>query len=159
MQLLPFIIMSSPRPSFLAIFIVLIAACPALGADSTLKIDDAWVRAVPSSLSDTAAFMHIVNSGDTPLRLTGAETPLAAMAMPMATTHKTVNGVEVLGMKSVDFIEIPAHGEATLKPGGDHLMLMTLSAHPHPGDTIPITLQFEPGHQKITIQLTARIDG
>jgi copper(I)-binding protein len=79
--------------------------------------------------------------------------------MPMATTRKMVNGVEVLGMKGVDSIEVPPHGETVLRPGGNHLMLMNLSAHPRPGDTVPVTLYFEPGHQKLTVQMTARVDG
>jgi hypothetical protein len=109
-------------------------------------------------MTDSAAFMRLENTSDEPLRLTGATTPLAAMAMPMATTRKTVQGVEVLGMKGVDFIEVPPHGERVLKPGGDHLMLMNLSAHPKPGEMVTVTLEFDPGHQKVTVQMPARID-
>jgi len=123
-----------------------------------LKIEDAWVRAVPPSLTDSAAFMRIENTGDTPLRLTGGKTPIAGMVMLMKTTRKTVQGVEVLGMSDIDFIEIPARSEQLLKPGGDHLMLMNLCAHPHPGDMVPVTLQFEPGGQTVTVEMPARID-
>ena len=123
-----------------------------------LTVKDGWVRAVPPSVADTAAFMRLENTGDTPLRLSGATTPIAGMGMLMKTTRKTVQGVEVLGMSGVDFIEIPAHGERVLKPGGDHLMLMNLSSHPHPGDTVAVTLDFEPGHQSVTVQMPARID-
>ena len=116
------------------------------------------MRAVPASMTDTAAFMRLENTGNEPLRLTGASTSIAGMAMPMATTRKTVQGVEVVGMKGVDFIEIPAHGERVLKPGGDHLMLMNLSSHPRPGEMVTVTLEFDPGHVKVTIQAPARID-
>lgn len=123
-----------------------------------LKVEEAWVRAVPPSVADTAAFMRLENSGDVPLGLTGGSTPVAAMAMPMETTRKLVQGVEVLGMKPVDFLEIPAHGERVLKPGADHLMLMNLTAHPRPGDKVTLTLLFEPGHQKLTLEIPARVD-
>lgn len=123
-----------------------------------VKVTDAWVRAVPPSVTDSAAFMKIENTGDAPLRLTGGSTPIAGMAMPMATTRKRVDGVEVLGMKGVDSIEIPGHGERELKPGGDHLMLMTLTAHPHPGEMVTVTLKFEPGDRTVTVQMPVKID-
>ncbi len=131
----------------------------ALGGEKLpLKVLDAWVRAVPPSVTDTAAFMRLQNTGEAPLRLTGGSTPIAGMAMPMSTTRKIVQGVEVLGMKGVDFIEIPPHGECILKPGGDHLMLMNLTSHPHPGDHVNVTLDFEPGHRTVTIAMPAQID-
>jgi copper(I)-binding protein len=123
-----------------------------------VKITGAWVRAVPPSVTDTAAFMRLQNTGDAPLRLIGATTPIAAMAMPMATTRKVIQGTEILGMKAVDFIEIPPHGEAVLRPGGNHLMLMNLTAHPHPGDKVTVVLEFAPAHQKLTVEMPAQID-
>jgi copper(I)-binding protein len=98
------------------------------------------------------------NTGDEPLRLTGGSAAMAGMAMPMGTTRKVVQGTEVLGMKGVDFIEIPAHGERVLKPGGDHLMLMNLKSHPRPGEKVTVTLEFEPGHRKVTIDMPAKLD-
>jgi copper(I)-binding protein len=145
-----------PRSLFLA---ALLFSEAALAGDVVpLEIDQAWVRAVPPSVTDTAAFMRLRNTGDEPLRLTGGSTPIAGMAMPMATTRKAVEGVEVLGMKGVDFIEIPPHGVVVLKPGGDHLMLMNLTVHPHPGDNVTVTLDVEPGHRKVTVGMPARID-
>ncbi len=143
---------------FLFLAFLLITQDAPAGDSLPVKIEKAWVRAVPPSVTDTAAFMRLQNTGDAPLRLTGGSTPIAGMAMPMGTTRKMVQGVEVLGMKGVDFIEIPAHGECVLKPGGYHLMLMNLTAHPHPGDKVAVTLQFEPGHRAITVEIPAQID-
>ena len=123
-----------------------------------LKILDPWVRAAPPSITDTAAFMRVQNTGEEPLRVTGGSTAMAGMAMLMGTTRKVVQGTEVLGMKGVDFIEIPAHGERVLKPGGDHLMLMNLKAHPRPGEKVTVTLEFEPGHRKVTIDMPVKLD-
>jgi copper(I)-binding protein len=123
-----------------------------------LKVSEGWVRAVPPSVGDSAAFMLLTNTGDTALRLTGATTPLAEMGMTMETTRKMVNGVEAMGMKGVDFIEIPAHGSVRLKPGGDHLMLMGLTAHPQPGTVVSLTLQIQPGNRTVTVSMPAKID-
>ena len=137
----------------------LLFSTAALAGDTLpLKIQDPWVRAVPPSITATAAFMRLQNTGNAPLRLTGASTPIARMAMPMETTRKVIQGVEVLGMKAIDFIEIPPHSERILKPGGDHLMLMNLTAHPRPGEKVSVTLEFDPGHRKLTVEMPARID-
>jgi len=145
---------------WLLILFLTVLCCRAYAGDAVpLTVSDAWVRAVPPSVGDSAAFMVLANTGDVPLRLTGARTALAGMAMPMETTHKTVQGVDVVGMKGVDFIEVPAHGEVRLKPGGDHLMLMGLTSHPRPGEVVTITLQFQPGNQTVTVSMPARIDG
>jgi copper(I)-binding protein len=140
-------------------WIVFFAGQAYAGQAVPLKVSEAWVRAVPGSVEDSAAFMVLSNTGDVALRLTGATTALAGMAMPMETTRKMVDGVEALGMKGVDFIEIPPHGTATLKPGGDHLMLMGLKEHPAPGTMVTVTLQIEPGHRTVTVTMPARIDG
>jgi copper(I)-binding protein len=137
---------------------LLLSSFAAQAAPPPITVKDPWVRAVPPSLTDTAAFMRIENTGDTSLRLTGGTSPIAAMAMLMKTTHKTVQGVEALGMGSLDFVDIPPHSECVLKPGGNHLMLMNLSSHPHPGDIVTVTLEFEPGHQTLTLQVPAQLD-
>jgi hypothetical protein len=143
---------------FLVLIAFLISSRAFAGDPLPLKIDRAWVRAVPPSITDTAAFMRLQNTGDQPLRLTGGSTPIAGMAMPMGTTRKVVQGAEVFGMKGLDFIDIPPHSEHVLKPGGDHLMIMNLTTHPHPGDKVTVTLNFEPGHRKVTLEMLARID-
>jgi copper(I)-binding protein len=145
-----------PRALFLAV--LLFSEGARAGDALPLKVEEAWVRAVPPSVTDSAAFMRLENTGDAPLRLTGGSTPIAGMAMTMTTTRKVVQGVEVLGMKGVDFIEIPAHGERVLKPGGDHLMLMNLTAHPRAGEMVAVTLRFEPGDRVVTVQMAVKID-
>jgi copper(I)-binding protein len=150
-----------PTPTVASLAVVLfLAAFPVFARQGPLpiRIEAAWVRAVPPSVTDTAAFMRIVNTGPEPIRLVGATTALASMAMPMATTRRTVDGVEVLGMKAVDGIEIPPYSGHELKPGGDHLMIMNLTAHPHPGDIVSITLKFEPGDRALSVQMPAKID-
>jgi len=144
--------------AFFLLALLLLSASAHAGNALPVKVEDAWVRAVPPSLGDTAAFMRLENTGDTPLLLTGGTTTIAGMAMLMKTTRKTVQGVEVLGMGPLDSIEIPPHSEHVLKPGGDHLMIMNLTSHPRPGDIVAVTLRFEPGHRTVTVEMPARID-
>ena len=129
-----------------------------LADEPPVRIEQGWVRAVPPSSSDTVAYMTLVNTSDQPLRLTGGNSPSAEMVMPMVTTKKTVSGQEIVGMKAVDELTIPAHGQLTFTPEGAHLMLMTLKEHPKPGDKLKLTLHFEPGGKELTTELAVALN-
>jgi copper(I)-binding protein len=130
-------------------FFVLSAA----SAESPVEIENGWVRAVPPGAPATAAYMVIRNLGDAPLELTGGEVSFAETVKPMITLTKEVDGKEVRGMELVDALDIPAHGETLLEPGGDHLMLMKMVRVPAPGEIVEVTLIFEPGAERVTIKL------
>lgn len=74
----------------------------------------------------------------------------------MRSVKKMVDGQQVMGMEDVDSLEIPAHGQRTLAPGGDHLMLMGLKSHPVSGDIVKLTLRFEPGGREVTVDVLAK---
>ena len=123
-----------------------------------MKIEQGWVCAVPPPVSDSVVYMTLVNSSEQTLRLTGASTPIAESAVLMITTRKELNGQEIVGMRMVDQLTIPAHGQLTLAPDGDHLMLMKLKEHPRPGDKVRLTLHFEPGLKELAIELPVAVN-
>jgi copper(I)-binding protein len=51
-------------------------------------------------------------------------------------------------MLPVPAIDVKAKGEAVLKPGGLHVMLIDLKAPMKEGDTVPLTLTFDDGSTK-----------
>jgi hypothetical protein len=57
--------------------------------------------------------------------------------------HKSEMQGEVMTMKPVEFIEVPANGQVKLEPGGLHIMLIGLSEELTPGQKEKITLYFE----------------
>jgi copper(I)-binding protein len=61
--------------------------------------------------------MTIRNTGSQPIILTGGSTPIAKEAQPMVTTRQKKNGAEIMGMDSVDKLEIAAGAAIELKPG------------------------------------------
>lgn len=130
---------------------VLFTSLPVLAGDLPVKAKQAWIRLVPPVSSDTAAYMTLTNSSDQPLRLVKGETALAKMVMPMITTKG--KSQDMMGMKMVDALVVPAHGQLVLAPDGDHLMLMGLSEHPQPGTKVKMTLIFEPGDRKLSLEL------
>ena len=119
-----------------------------------LKIEDAWIRAVPPSSKATAAFMTIVNTGDRPVLITGGTCPISREIRPMITT-KEANGV--MGMAVAESFAIPAKGKRVFEPGGDHLMLMKLTEVPKAGSTVPLVLTTESGGVKSHIHLDAPV--
>ena len=127
-----------------------------MAGELPVKIDGAWLRAMPPGSDATAAYMVLTNTGDQPLRVTGGSTPIAGMVIPMIGTRRTVDGKTVFGMKGTDALVIPARGTLELKPGGDHLMVMNLKSHPHPGDKVKFTIAFDGG--TVDLELPVSMD-
>jgi len=126
----------------------LLASPAVMAGDISLKAEKIWIAAVPETSTATAAFMTLTNTGKTPLQIVGGKTAIAETVEPMSGTQ--TDGMA--GMKSVPSIEVPPGGKVVLKPGGDHLMLMGLKAHPAAGDRIALVLQISPGGQKLPIE-------
>jgi copper(I)-binding protein len=128
----------------LALLILAAAAAPAFGADSALSIKNAYVRLAPPGAPAIAAFLTIDNAGDSPRRLVGAESPVAASAE----LHTSLEENGVVKMRAVDSIEIPASGEMMLKPGGYHVMLKGLKVPLAEGELVPLVLSFDDGSRQ-----------
>jgi copper(I)-binding protein len=138
------------RKLFVLLALALLPAVPGRAGD--LKVDTPWIFAVPPGAKDTAAFMSFVNTGAKPIRITGGKTEIAERMAPMITT-KTEGR---LGMKDVSYIEVPAGGTVTLKPGGDHLMIYGLKKPLTPGQNVPIIVTLEPGGTMTVNAIVAR---
>lgn len=125
-------------------------------AASGVKVEGAFVRAVPPNSDATAAFMTLVNDTDQPVRLVGGSAPFAGSAGPMITTRELHDGTVALGMKDVPALEVPAHGKLELKPGGDHLMLTELKSVPKEGETVTIILHFDPAPAELKVEAVVK---
>ncbi|MGH8094024.1 MAG: copper chaperone PCu(A)C [Chthoniobacterales bacterium] len=144
--------MKTRKLTFVLGFLTLLQLTATAG-EPPVKVEQGWVRAMPPSSSESAAYMTLRNNGDQPLRLTGGTTAIAGMVMPMITTKEVIDGKEVLGMKGVDDFLIPPHGQLILAPAGDHLMLVGLKDHLKAGQKVKLTLHFEPGGGEVTTEL------
>lgn len=108
-------------------------------AAGDLVIERPWARASIGTSRPGAAYFSVRNAGADDDRLTAVETPAAHMAE----MHMTEVKDGVSSMAPVETLEIPAGGEATLAPGGIHVMLMMLNAPLKEGERFPMTLVFE----------------
>jgi periplasmic copper chaperone A len=102
-----------------------------------VKVDDAWVRATVPQQKATGAFMKLTAAKDT--RLVAVATPLT----PKAEVHEMVMQDNVMRMRQIPAVELPAGKTVELKPGGYHLMFLDLPAQVKAGDQVPLTLTFE----------------
>lgn len=102
-----------------------------------LQVQDAWARAAASG-GTSGAFVLIVNDGSQADRLTGAECG-AARAVEI---HETTMEGDIMRMRPVKAVEIPAGGQVELKPGSYHIMLIDLQRDLQTGEKIAITLEF-----------------
>ena len=104
-----------------------------------VSVEAPFARATAGPAKNGAAFLTVKNAGAEADRLIAAKSPVADRVE--LHTHLHENGV--MKMRQVDAIDVPASGEATLEPGGNHVMLMGLKAPLKEGETFPLTLVFE----------------
>ena len=104
-----------------------------------LKIDRPWARPTVPGQSTGGGFLSVHNSGSKPDRLLGASSPAAAAVE----VHEMRMEGDVMRMREIKALELPAGKLVTLAPGGLHLMLTGLKAPLKVGDQLPVRLRFE----------------
>ena len=124
-------------------------------AESPIKLDQAWARPTVEGQMAGGAFVRIGNGG-------GADRLLSASS-PAATSvelHTMSMEGDVMKMRQVEVIELPAGKAVELKPGGLHLMFMGLKAPLKAGATLPLTLKFEKaGELTVSVPVTNQPPG
>ena len=109
---------------------------------------DVWARA--AAAGNSAAYMILRNSGDSTDRLVKVESDIANAVE----LHKTTMEGSMMKMAPVENVEVPAKGQAELKPGGFHVMLIGLKRELKAGEKIKLKLQFEKaGAQEIEAEV------
>lgn len=99
----------------------------------------AWIRKPPASAPVAGAYLKITNHGNVDDKLVGA----TASVSEMVQVHEMRMDGDVMKMREIDSLALPAGGSAELKPGGSHLMLIGLLGSFASSDTVEITLRFE----------------
>ncbi len=116
----------------------------AAGVADNVSVQDPYVRLAPPNAPATGAFMVIKNNGDKDIKVLKADNP----ASRVTELHTHLNEGGVMKMRPVAAIDIKAKGEAVLKPGSLHVMLIGLKAEMKEGDVVPVTLTFDDGSAK-----------
>jgi copper(I)-binding protein len=132
------------------VLVMLVLAGFSAPAHAAVTVKEPWVCATTSFQKSTVAFMQITSSNDA--RLVKAESPLARVVE----IHEMVMKNNVMKMKAVAGIDLPAGKTVELKADGYMVMLIGLRQQIKEGDTIPISIVIEGKDKKReTIKLNA----
>lgn len=99
-------------------------------------VGDAWVRATVSQQKATGAFMQLTAACDT--RLVAVHADIGA-----AELHGMSLDNNIMRMRGLAGLALPAGVAVALKPGANHIMLVNLKHALSVGQHVPITLVFE----------------
>ena len=102
-----------------------------------LQIENAYTRSTVPGQMAAGGFMKIENKGGVDL-LVSASSPVAGEVQ----LHEMAMEGNVMKMRQVKDIPVPAGGAVELKPGGLHLMFMNIKAPLTAGETVPVKLKF-----------------
>lgn len=116
---------------------ILFAAAALLASAAAVaqtSVTDAWVRGTVAGQKATGAFMQIKHPRGA--ALVGASSPVAGVVE----IHEMRMEQDVMRMRAIPKLDLPANRAVELKPGGYHVMLMELKQPLKKGDVVPITL-------------------
>lgn len=116
------------------------------GEKVTLLIERAWVRAMPPSQANTAAYMTVRNEGEASLRIVGASSePEARVEI-----HRSREVAGMMTMERLNSVVLEPGQLAQFAPGGMHFMMLGLNKMPVPGEQVKICLRFDSGASACT---------
>jgi periplasmic copper chaperone A len=116
-------------------------------------VQNAWVRATVPQQKAAGVFFDIQTTEN--LQLVEVQSSVAASAE----LHEMKLENDVMRMRPVEKLELPAGKKVNLKPGGYHLMLMGLKNQIKVGDVIPLRLILQDKNKKqqlVDIKVTAK---
>ncbi|MBP6815851.1 MAG: copper chaperone PCu(A)C [Burkholderiaceae bacterium] len=117
-----------------------------------VTVADPWVRGTVAQQRATGAFMKLTAPAGA--RLVEARSPMAGVVE----IHEMTMDNNVMRMRQVPMLELPAGKAVELKPGGYHVMLMDLKQPMKTGESVPITLVFEDKDKKrLTVDIQAPV--
>jgi copper(I)-binding protein len=138
------------KNAFLAAACLLVTAA----AHAQVTVDKAWVRTTVAQQTTSAAYLTITSTHGG--RLVDASSPVAASVG----VHEMKMDGDMMKMRDVDALPLPAGKPVEFKPSGYHLMLTGLKAPLKAGDVVPIKLVVEDGkgkRQAVDVRAIARL--
>ena len=116
-----------------------------------LTIGHPWTTVTHGALRTAAVYVTFVNDGAKGDKLLKVSAPNATQA----SIHTNIKDGDVMRMREVDSVEIPAGKTVELKPGGMHIMLMGLDHSLKDGEMLPLTLTLaNEGEVKVEVMVS-----
>lgn len=114
-----------------------LASAPAWAQTAAVKVEGAWARASVQGQKATGAFMRLTAQDGA--RLVRVESPAAGLAE----VHEMKMEGDIMKMRALPALDLPAGKTVELKPGGYHVMLLDLKAPLAKDSAVPLTLVFQ----------------
>ena len=124
-------------------FAAIALACSSMGTWAAVTVEAPWVRGTVEGQQASGAFMVLKSTAD--VVVVGVSTPVAGVAE----IHEMTLEGGVMKMRAAPRLALPAGEAVELKPGGYHVMLMSLKQSLKKGEFVPITLTIETANKKI----------
>jgi periplasmic copper chaperone A len=139
----------NPTPRFFAALSLLLTA---LAASAQTTVKDAWVRSTVPQQMATGLFAQITSAKGG--KLVAASSPVAGVVE----VHEMTMDGNVMKMRVVPALELPAGKVVELKPGSWHVMLMNLKQPLNAGDTVSVSLVIEAADKsRETVEVKAAV--
>lgn len=106
-------------------------------AVAQVEVAEPWARATVAGQQASGAFMTLTSQRDA--RLVTVRSPSAGVVE----VHEMALENNVMRMRAISSLPLPAGQAVVLRPGGYHVMLMDLKAPLHAGDQVSLTLTIE----------------
>lgn len=127
-------------------------ALAAFAAQGQTTVAEAWVRGTVAGQKATGMFGQLTSAAGG--KLVAASSPVAGVTE----LHEMTMDGNVMKMRAVPALDLPAGKAVELKPGGYHVMLMDLKQELKSGDTVPVTLVIEgAGGKRENVEVKATV--
>jgi copper(I)-binding protein len=137
------------RAMLVAAFAVAVVNAPAW---AQVEAKSAWVRGTVGAQKTTSAYMELKSAKD------GVLVGVESSAAGIAEVHEMRMEQNVMRMRAVPKLDLPAGRTVTLKPGGYHVMLMDLRKPLKKGDSVLLKLAIENKDKSVaTVEVAAEV--
>lgn len=127
-----------------ALLLTTLMLSPLAHAKTDIMTHHPYARATPPNAPTSAVFLEVMNRGDNDRYIVSATTSAAAKVE----LHDVIKDGDVMKMRQVERIQVPAKGKAVLKPGSLHIMLFELQQPFVEGEQIDVQITFADGEQQ-----------
>lgn len=135
---------------FKQLFNIALLSCLSFTTMAQVVLVDGYVRAMPATVPNTAAYLTLENHGDA-TRLVAVEAPFVKEAQ----LHTLIEENGMIKMRQVAGFDIDSHASLVLSESGNHIMLMGLRSPLEVDSSVALTLKFADGTEQ-QIQLPVK---
>jgi periplasmic copper chaperone A len=144
-----------PGVTWWRLSLAVIACSLGAAAHADVTVSDAWVRALPPTQRQTAAYLTLHNDGAEARQVTGGSAQLAGRVE----MHRSEQVDGYMRMSPVTSLPLPPGQSVQLAPGGIHLMLLDLERMPAEGERLELCLTLADGGRVCTLAPVRRQAG